>query len=810
MLRNYFKIAWRTIVKDKSFTAINLLGLASGLAITLMIVQYVRFELSYESNHPKADNIVRITTDIYNGESVISQDVETYPPLASMIKEQLPEVTNGTRVYPIGDPGIDVEINKKQFLIQKVFAVDSSFFDIFNYPLIAGTKQGLMTETRTVVLSKSMAERYFNSTNVIGKTLSVIGNSQKILFTVKGVVEDSPANTHLKFDMLISYPTMLSDYGEKAGNWNGNNTLTYLELNSNVSYENFEKGLEKFNAGLIEKDIISDERFIAQKIGDIHLYSHKGFEIEPNGEARSVYLLLIVAFLVIISALVNYVNLTTSKALDRAKEIGMRKVVGSTQMQIKTQVFIDSLMMNLAAGGLAIVIVALVKPLFIETAGLPENFAVFSDNFFWISLTIFLLLSIFLSAIYPAFVLSSFKPTAVLKGKFSHSTSGVFLRKSLVVFQFSITVILLVQAFAVYNQLDFLRNTDIGVNTEKTIVIKSPTGDGVEDTMDAFKQALLSQSQVANISFSNTVPGRSEGSFSTTTGINLSDTQEETNFNFYLSQIDTAYFNLMEIKILAGENYTATSLPGFGDVGDNKRQIIVNEEAIRLWGIPTAAEAVGKELSFFGEKWNIKAVIKNYSQLSPKSPQIPILLVYAPGVLENLSIKFHGGNPKDQLALVKSQYEASFPYKPFIYSFLDTEYNEQFKAEERFQKVFGALTLFAIFIACLGLFGLATFTVVKRTKEIGIRKSIGASTTNVLMLLSKDFVKTVLISMLVGVPIAYFTVQSWLQSFANHIEISWWLFALPSALIMVLVIISISGKTISTALMNPVESLRSE
>ncbi|MDP5138900.1 MAG: ABC transporter permease, partial [Spirosomaceae bacterium] len=252
------------------------------------------------------------------------------------------------------------------------------------------------------------------------------------------------------------------------------------------------------------------------------------------------------------------------------------------------------------------------------------------------------------------------------------------------------------------------------------------------------------------------------------------------------------------------------SLPGFGDVGNNKRQIIVNEEAIRLWGIPTAAEAVGKELSFFGEKWNIKAVIKNYSQLSPKSPQIPILLVYAPGVLENLSIKFHGGNPKDQLALVKSQYEASFPYKPFIYSFLDTEYNEQFKAEERFQKVFGALTLFAIFIACLGLFGLATFTVVKRTKEIGIRKSIGASTTNVLMLLSKDFVKTVLISMLIGVPIAYFAVQSWLQSFANHIEISWWLFALPSALIMVLVIISISGKTISTALMNPVESLRSE
>jgi putative ABC transport system permease protein len=568
--------------------------------------------------------------------------------------------------------------------------------------------------------------------------------------------------------------------------------------------------MDKFNASMVKKEFISDERFIAQKIGDIHLYSKKGFETEPNGDARSVYLLLGVAFLVIISALVNYVNLTTSKALDRAKEIGMRKVVGSTQGQIRTQVFIDSLLMNLAAGGLATVIIALVKPLFVETAGLPENFSVFSDLFFWQSLALFLTLSIFLSAIYPAFVLSSFKPTAVLKGKFTHSSTGTFLRKSLVVFQFTITVVLLVQAFAVYNQLDFLRNVDIGVDTEKTIVIKSPTGEGISDNYESFKQSLLAQSQVKAVSSSGVVPGQPEGAFNTTTGINLSNVQEETNFNFYLSQIDTAYLDLMEIQLLAGENYTSTSLPGLGDIGDNKRQVIVNEEAIRLWGIPTAQEAVGQELSFFGEQWNIKGVVKNYSQLSPKSPQIPILMVYSPNVSENVSIKFHGGDPKDQLALVKSQYEASFVGKPFTYFFLDTNYDQQYKAEERFQKVFGALTLFAIFIACLGLFGLATFTVVKRTKEIGIRKSIGASTSNVLMLLSKDFVKTVLISMLVGIPIAYFMVKSWLQSFANHIEISWWLFALPSALIMVLVIISISGKTISTALMNPVDSLKSE
>jgi putative ABC transport system permease protein len=810
MLKNYFKIAWRTIVKDKSFTAINLLGLASGLAITLMIVQYVRFELSYEDNYPKKDQIVRLTTDIISGESVVSQDCETNPPLARLILDRISEVTNATRVYPIGEPAVDIEINQKQYIVEKVFAVDSSFFDIFSVTLLVGKKEGIMTGEREVVLSEATALKYFNSTDVLGKTINFIGDGSKLILKVTGVAPTSPSNTHLKFDMLISYPTMLADFGEKEDNWNGNNTLTYIELAPKASYENFTQNLIKFNEGLVKQDLISDERFVGQKIADIHLYSKKGFETEPNGEAKSVYLLLGVAFLVIISALVNYVNLTTSKVLDRAKEIGMRKVVGSTQSQIRTQVFIDSFLMNLAAGGLATVIIALVKPLFVETAGLPVNFSVFSDLFFWQSLALFLTLSIFLSAIYPAFILSSFKPTAVLKGKFTHSSTGTFLRKSLVVFQFTITVVLLVQAFAVHNQLKFLRNVDLGVDTKQTLVVRTPSGSDVSDNFEVFKQSLKSQAMVKSVSTSTAVPGSPQAAFSTTTGVNLSNTQEETNFNYNLTQIDTAYFALMDIKLLAGENYTSSSIRGFGDAGDKKRQVIVNEEAIRIWGIPTAQEAIGQEVSFFGTQWNIKGVVKNYSQFSPKSPQLPIIHVYTSLAQEHISVKFQSGKADEQLALVKSQFEASFEGKPFQYFFLDTEYDQQYKAEESFQKVFGALTLFAIFIACLGLFGLATFTVVKRTKEIGIRKSIGASTTNVLMLLSKDFIKTVLISMLVGIPTAYFLVQSWLQSFANHIEISWWLFALPSVLIMVLVIISISSKTISTALMNPVDSLKSE
>lgn len=810
MIKNYFKIAWRTIVKDKSFAAINLLGLASGLAITLMIVQYVRFELSYENVYPKADKIVRVTTDIYNGESLISQDCETYPPMAAMLKAEIPEVANSTRAYSFGEPALDIEIDNKQFTINKVYGVDSSFFDIFDYPLTAGSRKGLMNGVREVVLTERLALNYFKTIDAVGKTLKVIRPDGKTLMTVVGVVPDSPANTHLKFDMLISYPTMFSNFGAKKDDWNGNNTLTYLELNENADYANFEAGLSNFTDRIEEKGLISDERFIAQKIGDIHLYSKKDFETEPNNDARSVYLLLGVAFLVIISALVNYVNLTTSKALDRAKEIGMRKVVGSTQGQIRTQVFIDSLMMNLTSGGLAVVIIALVKPTFVETAGLPPNFMVFSDSFFWQILSAFLIANVFLSGIYPAFVLSSFKPTAVLKGRFSHSTSGIFLRKSLVIFQFSVTIILLVQAFAVYNQLDFLRSTDIGLNTEKTIVLNAPKGEGVGEKFNAFKQRLLASSQVQAVSVSRAVPGQPESDLGTTTGINLTKVDKETSYNFYLNEVDSAYFNLMEIELLAGENFNASTSTSIQDSPNVLNEVIVNEESLRMWGIASAEEAVGQELNFWGLRAMIKGVVKNYNQLSPKLPQIPMIHVYSPNVLDVVSIKFRAGSASQQLETVKAEYASFFPGKPFSYFFLDTQYDQQYKADERFQKVFGALTLFAIFIACLGLFGLATFTVVKRTKEIGIRKSIGASTTNVLLLLSKDFVKTVLISMLIGIPIAYFFVQNWLQGFANHIELSWWLFALPSALIMLLVIISISGKTISTALMNPVDSLRSE
>ena len=784
------------------------MGLAAGLAVSLLIIQYVRFELSYENSIPQANRLVRLSTDYMNGGTVDAQDAEAYPPVAAKASREIAEVVNYTRAYPIRRAKATVQIGDNYYPVDNVYAVDSSFFSMFSYPLIRGSQNGLFTRPRQAVLTETMALTYFKTLDVLGKTLKIPKSEGSVLLEIVGVVPDSPINTHLKFNMLISYPTMLSDFGEREDNWNSNNTYAYVQLAENTSYEGFTKSLAAFSNRLLAEKKIVNERVIGQKISDIHLYSHKTFETEPNGQAQSVYFLLGVACLVLISAFVNYVNLTTSKALDRAREIGMRKVVGSTQSQIRTQIFTETVLVNLLAGILAVGMVAALQSVFVQVAGLPQGFTMFGNIFFWEILGAFLLLSIVLSGFYPALVLSSFDPVTVLKGNFSRSAKGTILRKSLVIFQFTITLVLLVQTFAVYRQVAFLREQNLGINIDHSLVVKAPVGNNARQEYGAFRQMLLDQAQVKAVSLSGTVPGLGSTQMGTTTGLNLSGAVKKTYYNYYLTTIDTSFINLMGIQLLAGKNFDATTRPGFSDTTD--RQLIVNEETIRLWGIPTPDEAIGKRVDFWGHQATIRAVVKNYHYESPKADHIPIIHMYSPSFDGFASVKFTGGNAREQLAILKKTYEANFPHSPFSYFFMDSEYDKQYKADDRFQQVFGALTGFAILISCLGLFGLATFTVSKRTKEIGIRKVIGASTTNLMILLSKDFIRTVLISIFIGLPITYLLVKNWLTNYAARIELSWWLFAGPALLVLILVLVSIGSRTVATALMNPVKSLRSE
>jgi len=788
---------------------INLLGLATGFAITLLIIQYVRFEFSYESTHENADRLVRLTMDYMDGETVTAQDCETNPPTGAMALAEMPEVENFTRAYPVGEPNVNIDVGNEHFILEKVFAVDNAFFDMFSYPLLYGTKKDIFKQPNQAVITETTALKYFNKKNVIGEILEMPLSKGDVVLDIVGVVADSPPNTHLKFNMLISYPTMLSDvamqeeYRETKDNWGGNNTLTYLLLTPNTSYERFTTSLIDFNKHLEDLEIKKNERLIGQKIEDIHLYSNKTFETEPNGKASSVFFLLGVAFLVIISAFVNYINLATSKALDRAKEVGVRKVVGSTKTQLRIQFLIESLLINFCAGVFAVLLILISKSKFIEVSGLPSDFSIFSDVLFWLILGAFVLLGVLFSGVYPALVLSSFKPSAVLKGTFTHSTQGVLLRKSLVVFQFAITIILLIQIFTFKQQLDFLQNIDLGVNTDKTVVVNAPTQNADRQNYSVFKQELLANASINSVTLSGSVPGQMASQMSTTTGINLSEVIEDHNYNFYLTVIDANYIPVMGMKLVEGNNFDKTSHP-------DKKEVIVNEEAIRLWGISEVKDAIGKKLKFWGSEWTIKGVLKNYHQESAKSPHIPIIHRYFDQFQGFASIKFNNANPKEQIAQIEETYKSVFPTAPFSYFFMDSEYDKQFKADKQFQDVFSVLTGFAILIACLGLFGLASFTVLKRKKEIGIRKVIGASVLNILVLLSKNFIQTVFLAMLIGVPVTYLIATKWLENFPFRIELNWWLFVFPIVLIMGLVVFSISVKTINAAIINPVESLKDE
>lgn len=808
MFKNYIKIAFRNLLRHRSLTFINLVGLATGFAITLLIAQYVQFERSYENTHANADRIVRLTLNYLTGNTVTTEDSEMYPAVGPRLKAEVSEVEKYTRVYDIGEPNSPMQVGDKQFLMKHLYAVDTDFFNMFNYELIYGSKSDLFKKPNEAVITESIALKYFNRTDVVGEVLKSPGPNGDILYNIVGVIHDSPPNTHLKVDMLISYPTMLSDpemlrrHGEKKDNWGGNNSYMYAQLVEGVNFEDFTVALDGFTKRIIAEEKIKSEAIVAQKITDIHLYSKKTFEPEPNGDANSVYFLFAVAVLIIISAFVNYINLTTSQALDRAKEVGVKKVLGSTKSQLRIQFLVESIILNILAGGLAIGLVVIVKSKFIALAGLPESFSLLGNLSFWLLLLAFIVIGGILSGLYPAFVLSSFKPSTILKGDFSHSIKGNVLRKGLVVFQFAITTILLIQTFTVNKQIDFLRALDRGVNVEQSIVIEAPAKNAAQN-YSAFKQNLLSHSNVKTVALSHTVPGQPSGALSTTADIRITGTTPDAYHNFYLTFIDKDYVPLLGVEIIAGTNFDEGTTP-------QKRDVIVNEKALEKWGIVNPEEAISKKLSFWGAEWNIKGVVKNYHQQSPKSPMLPMIHIFNNYFGSLASVQFTGGSPIENLEQVKQEFNAVYPGAPFSYFFMDQEYDKQFKAEDRFKSVFMILTAFSILIACLGLLGLASFSVAKRRKEIGIRKVVGASTVTILMLLSKDSLKTVLISVIISVPITYLLLQNWLENFAYKVDISIWMFILPIILVFVLVLLSISFKTVKTALTNPVNSLRSQ
>ncbi len=798
MLRNNLSISIRMLARNKVSTAINVVGLSFGLAIVILISLYVRFELSFEKDNPLSDRIVRITMDYLNGETVVDQDAETYHPMAPRILEEFPEVEKFARASPINNA--TVKAGNEFFREQKAFAVDPSFLQLLNCSLLSGNSQNALSNPYEVLLTKSLALKYFKTTDVVGESISISWFDKP--FKIVGLVADPPSNTHLKFNMLISYPSLKSAFGENGYVWDNNNAYTYLLLTNAGQYENFSTRLNLFNERLHAEGKILNERVIAQPVRDIHLYSHKSFELEQNGDADSVFILLGVAVLVIVIAVVNYINLSTATSLDRAKEVGIRKVIGSSLNQLRAKFFMESFLINILSGFVALALVGILLPGFTLMADLPADFFSWNDLMLYTIIISSILISTILSSVFPAFILPKFQPSAVLKGKFSHSKSGVLLRKALVTFQFVITVFLLIQTLAAKRQLNHMQEKDLGVDVEQTIVIRSaPNMSG--ENYQVLKDKVLTHSQFESVSLSGSVPGQPTSEMaSTNVGVTLVGATVDQSFNFYINFIDADFLSTMKMDLIAGENFS------HGYV--SQERVMVNEESLRLWNISSAQVAIGQRINLWGSERTIVGVIKNFHQSSPKSPYLPMIFFHREGENKLASIRVGQGNMQKNVDVIKDIYLAIFAASPFDYFFLDQEFDKQYRAEVQFQQVFGILTLFAILISSLGLFGLVSFTVANRTKEIGIRKVLGASATQIVSLVSKDFIPLVLLAISISTFMTYFLIERWLERYAFRIDLTAGLFIWPVAIILLLSVLTIVIRTIGVSLSNPVNSLKED
>ncbi len=820
MFHNYFKTAWRNLMKNKLFSFINIAGLSIGMAACLLILQYVSFELSYDQFNKNAADIYRVYNDRYQNGKLIQHGTITYSAIGKAMQDDFPEVVNHVRVEPFGNAILTY--GDKKIGEQQLMAVENSFFSVFSCPVLAGDAKTPLTEPNTVILSEKLARKIFdikdnNFQPVINKVIVIERDS--LPYKVTAICKDVPENSHLQFDLLISYVSL---YSGGNGNWKeadydftDSDFWHYIQLKHGTNYKALEAKFTAFSKKYFQGNKVSgsDEKFYLQPLSRAHLYSNFEYEIGKTGSATVVWGLLIIAVLIIVIAWVNYINLATAKSMERAKEVGVRKVAGATKQQLIRQFLTESFILNIIALLIALLIVTLVQSSFNSLIqhqlSLPYLFQKGLNGYNISSALIALILTgIFVSGFYPAFVLSSFKPVLVLKGKFTTSGKGIILRKALVIGQFAITVALIIGSFVVYQQIKFVNDQNLGFNMSQMLIVKGPQLTGWDSTFIEKENSFTAEvKQIPNVlgsANSGRLPGDELGrSFN----VRRSDAPGETHFTVRNNNISSDFIDLYKMKLLAGRNFIATD---YNPDWNKLHNTIITESVVKLLGFKSANDAVGKTIFQGDKKWDVVGVIADYHQKSLRYAVEPTFLRPAYSTFAPISIKVNPQNLPATIAAIRKKYDEFFPGNLFDYYFLDEKFNEQYANDQLFGKVFAIFSGFAIFIACLGLLGLSLFATTQRTKEIGVRKVLGASVSNIVMLLSKDFIKLIIIAFVIASPVAWFVMHNWLQDFAYRINISWWVFIAAGLLAILIALITISFQAIKAAIANPVKSLRTE
>ena len=805
MFKNYLTIAWRNILRQKGYAGINIIGLAIGIAACLLILQYVSFELSYENFHINKDRIYRVQLDRYNNGKLSTQWAAGAYAAGNSFKDAIPEIEDYVKL--IGRDPVVTEINNQPLKINKVFFATNSFFGIFTYPLIEGNKEKALIEPFTAAISETMARTLYGTSNAVGKTIRL---NRRRDYTITAVFKDAPVNTQIRPDILLSYSTFVKLSGpnnnpETAWFWDG--CLTYVLLRKGADPDIVEKKfvpvVEKLSGEEMKRTNIA-AHFYLEPLTDIHLYSHYIGEPAPNGEGKTTYLLLGIAFFIAVIAWVNYINLATARAVNRAREVGIRKTVGSQRKQLIIQFLSESALLNALALMLALFILIIAIPGFNKLSGQDLTFSLFGKTNFWLGLIGLFLIGVFFSGLYPAFVLSGFKPIEVLKGKLVATTKGALLRKGLVVFQFTASLFLLIGTLAVYQQIQYMRKQSLGISIDQTLVVRPPnvlTDSIYTQSMNAFKETLHQHTDIKGVTISTSIPGQAVGW--NAGGIKLVGTDESTTKQYRIIGMDHDYLKQYGIKLIAGRYFSK-------DFGTDDSAVIFNRKGFEQLGLNKPEDAVGKRIDFWGSRYTIIGVAENFHQQSLREAFEPLIFRLIPDVRGFLSVKTPASRAGETISLVKTNWDKFFPGNTFEYFFLDDHFDQQYKADQRFGQVFGLFTLLAILVACLGLFGLASYTTIQRTKEIGIRKVLGASVLRILKLLYREFAILLIIAFVIAVPLAWLTIVNWLQGYAFRTSIQWYYFFIPFMSILVIALLTVSFQSIRAAIANPVKSLRTE
>jgi len=795
MIKNLFLVAIRNFRRDKWYSLLNILGLTIGIAFSLFLLFYIKDELSYDRYNEKASRIYRINANIKEADKDTMRWAVTPFPMGPALSKDYPEVeeavrfvSNGKTLYKNGEIRLYED---------KVFFADSNLFRVFTYKFIEGNPQTALVAPNSMVLTQSVAEKFFGKTKpYIGKTLE---NASGDVYKITAVIRDVPRNSHIRFNIVMSKSSLPADF---ANNWGGFGFYTYVLLKPNTSAAAFEKKLlpvyDKYLASIFAQFNIR-MRFSVQPISSIHLHSTMNNEPEELGSTSYVYIFSAVAFFMLLIACINYMNLTTARSARRSKEIGIRKVTGSSKLQLVAQFLIESTLTAFFAFLLSIGAIALLLPTFNSLSG---KFISFSTLLEPGTILIILAVVVFTGLVggsYPAFYLSKFNPINVLKGTLSKGSSNVTLRRSLVVIQFSISMIMLICTWVVYGQLKYLRSKDLGFNKDQVLTISANTDRDVKGKVLAFKNDMRTNPQISSVSTSQGVPG---------SGINFSLFSIESKNGFVdkgvdCYGVDEDYFKTLGMKIVKGRNFSG--LP------DTLHSIIVNENMVKefSWG----DNAIGKRVKFPGDTsgkyLEVVGVVKDFNQKSLYNPIAPLLLYYRPNN-NSIQLKLDAKDISSTVAKVEKSWKGFFPDLPFQYTFLDRDFDSQYVADQKRGKIFVAFSALTILITCLGLLGLIAFTTEQRQKEISIRKVMGANAGQIVPLIIRNFLALIGLSCIVAFPVAWYFMDKWLKIFTYNTGLAVTPFILSACAVLLLTLLTVIFHTLKAALANPVRALRTE